>query len=427
MQCYATQPAPAMQSAHFSGDFMPQTAGHLFEQHATSGNCVLSSSQVTVRNVQDVWISQSPSLAIGQSGNVVDNGLDVDLNLWSRDFSLIRDSSLLREPSYLKAEHVADDAVENMHSWSSANTVVAGDNADSQRGMARWTLFDDTTWQTNSVPQISMSTPAEHDAFVVHNTGTHFESLQSVLAHDHSHSMPTSRCMQKPHGLLQTDGNMGMVSQQPKGMLPREPTVPFTNLSLSGGNGSFDQHATGVQIQPQTQEYKYNNTVHYNNTCQYNNTVQYSNCSFVQHRNSSFVLQPMVQKPMLQEAEINTKRAIEISDHCDATLPSKRQAFAIDREEAPRTDLRTPLLRCCKFTSKHTQEACGGELIIVPHKREHLACACPSRHQWVWCPHCCTCQTPEKDKRGCSVATHWFERDAFDTGARNHMNVHKQR
>jgi len=82
------------------------------------------------------------------------------------------------------------------------------------------------------------------------------------------------------------------------------------------------------------------------------------------------------------------------------------------------------MLQCCKFTSKHTQQACKGELTIVPHKRGHLAVSCSSRHQWVWCSACCNCHAG-KGQRGCTVPTHWFERDAFDTGARNHMNVHK--
>jgi hypothetical protein len=92
---------------------------------------------------------------------------------------------------------------------------------------------------------------------------------------------------------------------------------------------------------------------------------------------------------------------------------------------------KTTILQCCKFTSKQTQQACKGQLTIVPHKRGHLAVSCSSRHQWVWCSLCCNCHAGAKGgnidgrNRGCTVATHWFERDAFDTGARNHMNVHK--
>ena len=92
---------------------------------------------------------------------------------------------------------------------------------------------------------------------------------------------------------------------------------------------------------------------------------------------------------------------------------------------------KTTVLQCCKFTSKQTQQACKGQLTIVPHKRGHLAVSCSSRHQWVWCSLCCNCHAGAKGgningrNRGCTVPTHWFERDAFDTGARNHMNVHK--
>mmetsp|Transcript_37483 Transcript_37483/g.118202 ORF Transcript_37483/g.118202 Transcript_37483/m.118202 type:complete len:389 (+) Transcript_37483:246-1412(+) len=88
------------------------------------------------------------------------------------------------------------------------------------------------------------------------------------------------------------------------------------------------------------------------------------------------------------------------------------------------------LLPVCKFLSKQTGAACRGKLNVVSHKRGHLACACSSRHQWVWCPLCCNCrdgETGDKNVRGCTIPTHWFERDAFDTGNRNHMNVHKSK
>jgi hypothetical protein len=89
---------------------------------------------------------------------------------------------------------------------------------------------------------------------------------------------------------------------------------------------------------------------------------------------------------------------------------------------------KTTILQCCKFNSKHTQHSCKGQLSIVTHKRGHLAVSCSTRHQWVWCPLCCTCNAGKgavaDGKRGCAVSTHWYERDAFDTGARNHMNTH---
>jgi len=91
---------------------------------------------------------------------------------------------------------------------------------------------------------------------------------------------------------------------------------------------------------------------------------------------------------------------------------------------------KTTILPCCKFTSKHSKQGCKGELSIVTHKRGYLAVSCSSRHQWVWCALCCNCNSDkglhaDSRHRGCQVASHWFERDAFDTGARNHMNVHK--
>jgi len=100
------------------------------------------------------------------------------------------------------------------------------------------------------------------------------------------------------------------------------------------------------------------------------------------------------------------------------------------RPSATHSICKTTILQCCKFTSKQTQQACKGQLSIVTHKRGHLAVACSSRHQWVWCDLCCTCNSAkgsnsDKRQRGCTVSTHWYERDAFDTGSRNHMNVHK--
>lgn len=121
-------------------------------------------------------------------------------------------------------------------------------------------------------------------------------------------------------------------------------------------------------------------------------------------------------------------------------LPAPSSAAVLDRVNpsccppANRTNhlpCKTTILQCCKFTSKQTQQACKGQLTIVPHKRGHLAVSCSSRHQWVWCSLCCNCHAGAKGgnsngrNRGCTVPTHWFERDAFDTGARNHMNVHK--
>jgi len=143
--------------------------------------------------------------------------------------------------------------------------------------------------------------------------------------------------------------------------------------------------------------------------------------------------------PRLKSARISSKR-IESLQHvaAEAVAPFPAPAVAAaalasDRRSFPfcpsvNSDSQLPskknMLQCCKFTSKHTQQACKGELTVVPHKRGHLAVSCSSRHQWVWCSVCCNCHAG-KGQRGCTVPTHWFERDAFDTGARNHMNVHK--
>jgi hypothetical protein len=399
-------PSPAMQS-HFSGDLVTQTTG------PGSNYTVLANFNlpVDVRDMHGDRHSSSLQLALGagpgQLHDFADPG-DLDLDLWSREPSLIRDSSLLREPSYLEAEPVTDEAAENLQSWSSARTVVAGDNTDT-RSMAQRPVFEDLTWQAYSVSQVYA--PTEHDMLYAQKNG----NLQSKSRQNkHTSVMPASkRCMPQ-----QTDWNDGTLS--------RQPTILCIDPNISGGNGMFDYFQHQAQecyfFQHQAQPQEYNNALQYNNSVQYNKPV--------------FVQQPCVE-PMVPAAAIHrdTKRAIEVSEHCDveATPSAKRQAGAVDREatraagSSERADLRTPLLACCKFTSKQTNEDCCGELIIVPHKRQHLACSCPSRHQWVWCSHCCTCQTPEKSTRGCSVAAHWFERDSFDTGARNHMNVHKQK
>ncbi|KAJ1473945.1 hypothetical protein T484DRAFT_1834199 [Baffinella frigidus] len=72
------------------------------------------------------------------------------------------------------------------------------------------------------------------------------------------------------------------------------------------------------------------------------------------------------------------------------------------------------LLSTCKFVSKGTRVKCPEVPRVATHKRGYLACACSAGHQWVW-------------GRGCDTAAHWFERDAFDTGRRNHMNRHQEK
>jgi len=91
------------------------------------------------------------------------------------------------------------------------------------------------------------------------------------------------------------------------------------------------------------------------------------------------------------------------------------------------------ILSACKFFSKKNGSACSKEVHRVPHKRGHLTVACSDRHQWVWCPLCCDCERPGRpdsgnhSAQGCRNVQHWFERDSFDTGVRNHMNsLHKK-
>ena len=38
----------------------------------------------------------------------------------------------------------------------------------------------------------------------------------------------------------------------------------------------------------------------------------------------------------------------------------------------------------------------------------------------VWCSYCCNCK---QRYIGCSHPNHWIERDSFDTGKRNHIQV----
>jgi hypothetical protein len=83
------------------------------------------------------------------------------------------------------------------------------------------------------------------------------------------------------------------------------------------------------------------------------------------------------------------------------------------------------LLSTCKFVSKRTCVKCPDVPRPATHKRGYLACACSQGHQWIWCAKCCACPRPAGAQgRGCNNAAHWFERDAFDTGQRNHMNRH---
>ncbi len=140
--------------------------------------------------------------------------------------------------------------------------------------------------------------------------------------------------------------------------------------------------------------------------------------------------------PALQTPPSSTTTPGSVSAH---TMHSVSEVYEADAVPIPGVHMscasagragscKTTILQCCKFNSKQTQHACKGHLSIVTHKRGHLAVSCSTRHQWVWCPLCCNCNAGKgavaDGKRGCAVSTHWYERDAFDTGARNHMNTH---
>ena len=81
----------------------------------------------------------------------------------------------------------------------------------------------------------------------------------------------------------------------------------------------------------------------------------------------------------------------------------------------------TRVLLACKHTDR-AKNHCPEPLRVRPHKRGHLTAECAAGHQWVWCPLCCTCD--KLGTNGCHQATHWIERDCYDTGKRNHMQRH---
>jgi len=103
------------------------------------------------------------------------------------------------------------------------------------------------------------------------------------------------------------------------------------------------------------------------------------------------------------------------------------------KQATERNSVQCRILSCCKFFSKKNGSACSKEVHRVAHKRGHLTVACSDRHQWVWCPLCCDCLKSGRSDggnqsgQGCRNAQHWYERDSFDTGVRNHMNsLHKK-
>jgi len=83
------------------------------------------------------------------------------------------------------------------------------------------------------------------------------------------------------------------------------------------------------------------------------------------------------------------------------------------------------ILASCKHKSLSLNgAACGCSVQIREHKRAYLTVSCSAGHKYVWCSHCCDCRNSGP---GCTVSTHWMERDSFDTGKRNHMQRHTAR
>ena len=81
-------------------------------------------------------------------------------------------------------------------------------------------------------------------------------------------------------------------------------------------------------------------------------------------------------------------------------------------------------LQQCKHLDRATHTLqCHEALTVRAHKRGYLMVVCGHNHQWVWCAHCCDCGL---STRGCIMPAHWMQRDAYDTGKRNHMQQHNE-
>jgi hypothetical protein len=86
--------------------------------------------------------------------------------------------------------------------------------------------------------------------------------------------------------------------------------------------------------------------------------------------------------------------------------------------------LRRYVRACLQHLDKKTHtHQCHETLHIRPHKRGYLMVVCCRNHQWVWCERCCDCGL---GSTGCMMPAHWMQRDAFDTGKRNHMQQHDE-
>jgi hypothetical protein len=123
----------------------------------------------------------------------------------------------------------------------------------------------------------------------------------------------------------------------------------------------------------------------------------------------------------------HTSKAKQCCSHPRNTSQQKESKDEVQEEQNA-----SLMLKTCKFVSKRSGKICNGELSLAQHKRGYLAVSCTHGHQWVWCQHCCNCHPDsfqgqgQGKARGCSNSVHWFERDAFDTGRRNHMNRHNR-
>ncbi len=82
-------------------------------------------------------------------------------------------------------------------------------------------------------------------------------------------------------------------------------------------------------------------------------------------------------------------------------------------------------IKHCKFVDRRTGErkSCGCAVARKKHRRGYASVSCTVGHTWVWCKHCCDCLN-DTDQQGCLNPQHWFERDSYDTGSRNHIQRH---
>ncbi len=82
-------------------------------------------------------------------------------------------------------------------------------------------------------------------------------------------------------------------------------------------------------------------------------------------------------------------------------------------------------IKQCKFVDRRTGErrSCSCAVSRKKHRRGYASVSCTVGHTWVWCKHCCDCLN-DTNQQGCLNPQHWFERDSYDTGSRNHIQRH---